>query len=327
VRQRPPGALTRVSLAWRVFAGNSVVLGIAVLVLAMSPATVKVPTGLDEAVVLVGGITAILLTNLILLRRAFAPLARLTDLMRKVEPLDQGRRIPVYGDDPEVVDLTRAFNEMLDRLEAERRESARRSLVAQEGERRRVARELHDEVGQTLTAIVLQLERLRRRAPDDLRAELEDAREGARSSLQDVRRIAQRLRPEALEDLGLGQALETLCDRLSDQSGVEVHAHIPKELGTITPEMELVVYRVAQEALTNALRHGEASRLEVDVDRLDHSLRLRVADDGVGLNGAEEGAGIQGMRERALLVGGRVRLRQLDPGSEVRLELPLEADQ
>src|SRR5919106_5827521 len=321
-RSRPLG---HTSLAWRVFAGNSVVLGIAVLVLALSPATVKVPTGLDEAVVLVGGITAILLTNLLLLRRAFVPLARLTELMRRVEPLDPGRRIPVYGDGPEVLDLTRAFNEMLDRLEAERRESARRSLAAQEDERRRVAQELHDEVGQTLTAIVLQLERLRRRAPEDLKNELEDVREGARGSLEDVRRIAQRLRPEALEDLGLSAALETLCDRLSEQSGIAVSAHLQRDAVSITPEMELVVYRVAQEAMTNALRHAQASNVQVELRRGNGRLTLRVLDDGVGLQRRDAGSGIQGMRERALLVGGRVHVRGLDRGTEVRLELPLAA--
>jgi two-component system sensor histidine kinase UhpB len=322
---RRRGRLGHVSLAWRVFAGNSIVLGVAVLVLALSPATVKVPTQLDEAVVLVGGITAILLTNLLLLRRAFAPLSRLTELMRRVEPLDPGRRIPVYGDDPEVVDLTRAFNEMLDRLEAERRESARRSLAAQEDERRRVAQELHDEVGQTLTAIVLQLERLRRRAPEDLQTGLAEAREGARASLEDVRRIAQRLRPEALEDLGLGAALETLCDRLSEQSGVAVQAHLQRDAVSITPEMELVVYRVAQEAMTNALRHAQASNVQVELRRGNGRLTLRVLDDGVGLQRRDAGSGIQGMRERALLVGGRVQVRGLDRGTEVRLELPLAA--
>jgi two-component system sensor histidine kinase UhpB len=301
-----------------------VVLGIAVLVLALSPATVKVPTGLDEAVVLVGGITAILLTNLLLLRRAFVPLARLTELMRRVEPLDPGRRIPVYGDDPEVLDLTRAFNEMLDRLEAERRDSVRRSLAAQEGERGRVARELHDEVGQTLTAIVLQLERLRRRAPTDLRADLEEAREGARESLEDVRRIAQRLRPEALEDLGLASALETLCDRVAEQSGLQVRAHIEHDNRDITPEMELVVYRVAQEALTNALRHARASEVLVELRRRGTTQTLRVTDDGQGTDGAEPGSGIQGMRERALLVGGRVVVRGLERGTEVRLQLPVK---
>lgn len=182
-RARPAGLLGRVSLPWRVFAGNSLVLGIAIVLLAATPARVTVPSGLGQAVVLVGGITAILLTNLLLLRRAFAPLIRLTALMRNVEPLEPGRRIPVYGDDEEIVELTRAFNEMLDRLEAERRESARRSLEAQEGERRRVAQELHDEVGQTLTAIVLQLDRLARKAPRELRRELEDTRENAATAL------------------------------------------------------------------------------------------------------------------------------------------------
>lgn len=312
------------TLAWRVFVGNSIVLGIAVLVLALSPATVKVPTAVDEAVVLVGGITAILLTNLILLRRAFAPLGRLTELMRRVEPLQPGRRIPVYGDDPEVVDLTHAFNEMLDRLEAERRDSVRRSLAAQEAERRRVAQELHDEVGQLLTAIVLQLEQLRRRGPADLREELENARESARHSLEDVRRIAQRLRPEALEDLGLSSALHTLCDRVPERSGVTVRARVECETASITPEMELVVYRVAQEALTNALRHADASEVLVELTRGGETLTLRVVDDGVGPSGGSPGFGIQGMRERALLLGGRVVVQELDRGTEVRLQLPVE---
>jgi two-component system sensor histidine kinase UhpB len=140
-----------------------------------------------------------------------------------------------------------------------------------------------------------------------------------------VRRIAQRLRPEALEDLGLGAALETLCARLSEQSGVAVQSRVPRDVGSITPEMELVVYRVAQEALTNALRHARASHLQVELRCRDGELTLRVADDGVGLDGPRLGSGIQGMRERALLVGGRVQVRRLDRGTEVRLELPLEA--
>jgi two-component system, NarL family, sensor histidine kinase UhpB len=316
------GSLGGLRLPWRVFAGNAVVLGVAVLVLALTPARVTVPTRLDEAVVLVGGITAILLTNLVLLRRAFAPLARLTELMRRVEPLEPGQRIPVYGDDAEVVELTRAFNEMLDRLEAERRDSVRRSLAAQEGERRRVAQELHDEIGQMLTAIVLRLGRLERSAPMDLREELAEVREDARASLEDVRRIAQRLRPEALEDLGLESALEALCGRVSERGGLRVHARLDADLSGVTPEMELVVYRVAQEALTNTLRHAEASEALVELRSEEDALTLRVVDDGRGLDGSRPGAGIQGMRERALLVKGRLAIRKLARGTEVRLRLP-----
>jgi len=110
------------------------------------------------------------------------------------------------GTNAEIVELTRAFNEMLERLEDERRDSAHRSIETQEGERRRVAQELHDEIGQTLTAIVLQLDRLVCQAPLELKAELETTRESARGSLEDARRIAQWLRPETLEDLGLSDA-------------------------------------------------------------------------------------------------------------------------
>jgi two-component system, NarL family, sensor histidine kinase UhpB len=319
---RPAGLLGRVSLPWRVFAGNSLVLGVAIVFLAVTPARVVVPSAFDEAVVLVGGVTAILLTNLVLLRRAFAPLNRLTALMRRVEPLEPGKRIPVYGDDEEVVELTRAFNEMLDRLEAERRESARRSLQAQEGERRRVAQELHDEVGQTLTAIVLQLDRLARSAETPLREALEDTRESARESLGDVRRIAQRLRPETLEDLGLPSALQALCDRVAEQGGVRVRTRLDPEPG-VGPDVELVVYRVAQEALTNVLRHAEAEKVDVELVGRDGSLTLRVADDGRGIDAqGNRGGGLQGMRERALLVGGQIAVRELDRGTEVSLHVP-----
>jgi two-component system sensor histidine kinase UhpB len=319
-------AFSRLSLPWRVFAGNSLVLGVAVLLLAVTPATVTFPTRLDEALVLVGGVTAIMLTNLVLLRRAFAPLRRLTLLMRRVEPLEPGERVPVYGDDEEVVELTRAFNEMLDRIEAERRESARRSLEAQEGERRRVAQELHDEVGQALTAIVLQLDRMSRTAPPALREELAEARESARASLGDVRRIAQRLRPEVLEDLGLANAMQALCDRIGEHGGVRVRGLIGDDPGTLNPQVELVVYRVAQEALTNVLRHADADQVVVELTRADGFLTLRVADDGVGLDHrANRGGGLQGMRERALLVGGRIAVRDLDPGTEVTLRLPADA--
>lgn len=320
---RPAGLLRRLSLPWRVFLGNSLVLGAAIVLLAATPARVRVPSGLEEAVVLVGGITAILVTNIMILRRAFAPLDRLTGAMGRFEPLEPGTRIPVYGDDQAVVELTRAFNEMLDRLEAERRDSVHRSLAAQESERRRVAQELHDEVGQTLTAIVLQLDRLARVANGDFRAALEDTRESARESLGDVRRIAQRLRPETLEDLGLTPALEALCDRVSEQAGLHVRQRLEPEVGELDADLELVVYRVAQEALTNVLRHSQATQVDIELSRRDGGLALRVADNGVGIEPrAKRGGGLQGMRERALMVGGRVSVRELGRGTEVLLLVP-----
>jgi two-component system sensor histidine kinase UhpB len=134
-----PLSLATISLVTRIFLVNAAVLVAAVVALALSPVTVSDPVALQEAVVLVAGLTLLLIVNLALFRRTFAPLAQLSELMRTVDPLQPGRRIPVYSDDTEVADLTLAFNEMLDRLEEERRLSARRSLNAQEGERERVA--------------------------------------------------------------------------------------------------------------------------------------------------------------------------------------------
>jgi two-component system, NarL family, sensor histidine kinase UhpB len=326
-----PGArralLGGISLVTRIFLVNAGVLVAAVVALALSPVTVSDPVALHEAVVLVAGLSLLLVVNLALFRRTFAPLAHLTQLMRTVDPLQPGRRIPVYSDDAEVAELTLAFNEMLDRLEEERRQSARRSLSAQEGERRRVAQELHDEIGQSLTAVVLQLDRLCRTAPESERAEHVEARETARQTLEEVRQIAQRLRPEALDELGLPTALATLAERISEQGGLPVVHRLDGDLPQLSPAAELVIYRVAQESLTNVLRHGDASRAVVTLRGDAEGVTLQVTDDGRGLDAYRPGAGIQGMRERALLVDARLAIRTgSQGGAEVRLDIPCEAE-
>jgi two-component system sensor histidine kinase UhpB len=171
--------------------------------------------------------------------------------MQRIDPLTPGRRLETVGGDAEVVALTEAFNEMLDRLETERRESARRTLEAQEMERQRIARELHDEIGQTLTGLALRSETIARRAPREIRDELEDMREAARRGAEDVRTIARRLRPEALDELGLRSALMALTASVAEQSGLVVERSFSEDQ-ELSGDQELVVYRVAQEGLTNA---------------------------------------------------------------------------
>jgi two-component system sensor histidine kinase UhpB len=309
------------SLFWRVFGLNAAVFVVGTLALVLSPATVSFPVELTESIVLVLGLGALLLLNLVLLRLSLAPLNKLTSLMHRIDPLRPGRRVEVSGPG-EVRELGRVFNEMLERLELERRESARRALAAQEGERKRVAQELHDEVGQTLTAVLLQLTDLAERVPPDLREEIVHAQEAARGSLEDVRRVARQLRPEALDDLGLASALASLARRFAAQTGVRVERRIARDLPGLTPDQELVLYRVAQESLTNVARHAHASRIELHVEQHGDGVRLRVLDDGSGLDGAEAGHGITGMRERALLVGGELRVADRRAGGvEVRLDL------
>ena len=157
-----------VSLFWRVVAINAGGLVVAALVLALSPATVSPTLTVAEGAVLTVGTLALIAVNVVLLRRVFEPLQRLAAVMRRIDPLEQGRRVELERPVAEVADVYRSFNAMLDRLEEERRSSGRRALMAQEGERRRIARELHDEVGQTLTGVVLQLEGVHRAAPGEL---------------------------------------------------------------------------------------------------------------------------------------------------------------
>ena len=292
------------SLLWRVFATNAAVLAAATLLLALSPATVSFPIALTELIALVAGLGAMLALDLVLLRRAFGPLRRLTTMMRGVDPLRPGGRAPVATSDPDVAELTGAFNEMLDRLEFERRDSARRALSAQESERRRIARELHDQVGQVLTAVLLQLDRLQRHVDERYRSEVQDTREALRGSLEEVRAIAGRLRPEALDDLGLDSALAALTNDVARRAGARVERSLSAVEPPLSPEEELVVYRVAQEALTNAVRHSGAHRVWLTLAAENGVVELTVRDDGAGFNPevAADGAGLRGMRERAVLI-------------------------
>jgi two-component system sensor histidine kinase UhpB len=312
------------SLLWRVFATNAAVLVAATLVLVLSPATVSFPIALAELIVLVIGLGAMLVLNLVLLRRAFGPLRRLTAMMRGVDPLRPGGRAPVATSDPEVAELTGAFNEMLDRLEFERRDSARRALSAQETERRRIARELHDEVGQVLTAVLLQLDHLQRDLDVRQGGRLDEMREAVRGSLQEVRAIASRLRPEALDDLGLKSALAALANDVARQTGLSVERSLTPVQPPLSAEEELVVYRVAQEALTNAARHGQAGHISLSLAMCNGAVELTVRDDGGGFDpeAVATGSGLRGMRERAVLVDATLDVTSTaGNGTTVRLRL------
>jgi two-component system sensor histidine kinase UhpB len=295
-------------------------------VLAFSPAHVESPLiAPAEGAVGMAGLAMMLVVNLVLLRRAFSPLSRLTALTRRVDPLRPGPRLPVYGADPEVLELTQAFNDMVERLERERQESSGRALRVQEAERRRLARELHDEIGQRLTAVLLQLEHTSRRMPGEVATDLAEVRETTRASLEEVRRVLRQLRPEALEDLGLASALSELGDRMSSEGDLRVVRTLDPQLPELTPEAELAIYRVAQEGLTNAVRHAQASTVELHLERSPGGVRLRLVDDGRGMDGASEGGGLRGLRERALLIGARLELKTGPTGGvEISLDVPAE---
>ena len=307
---------SRLPLLWRVFAINATVLVVATLLLVVARSRVHGSLafleGLDVAVFLV----VMLAANLLLLRQTLNPVGRLVARMRTVDLLRPGQRL-AEGGGPEVAELVRVFNQMLDRLESERRESGQRALRAQEAERARIARGLHDEVGQVLTGVLLQLEGEGRS---------EETKAAVRQALEEVRRIGRELRPEMLEHLGLVSALTELSRKFADQSGLRIERRFADDLPPLSDEAELAVYRVAQESLTNVARHAQASRVEVALEPGAGSVVLRVVDDGRGMDetAALNGhGGLRGMRERAVLVGGALAVKRgREGGVEVRLEVP-----
>lgn len=311
----------RLTLFGRIVLANAVVVASAAALLAATPFSVSYPASARDLSVLTAAVAVMILTDVLLVRQALAPFERLRDSMRDMDPVQPGLRLDVGRSGGEMAELAEGFNEMADRLEAERRVSTRAALEGREAERRTVARELHDEVGQTLTALLAQLARCARGAPPELQADLAEAQEIARAGLQDVRRVVTRLRPDTLEDLGLVSALRALARRLSDQTGVPIVHELDPHLPALDQQAELVVYRIAQEAITNAVRHAGASRIDLRVGCDDAGVTLVISDDGIGLRAGDGPAnGIRGMRERALLVGGRLGIAN-GPGGGVVVQL------
>jgi two-component system sensor histidine kinase UhpB len=321
--RRPRFGASDLGLYARVLLVNAAILVTAFLLLVLTPVSVSPEPTRGQLAILLAGLVLMLASNALLLRFSMAPLGRLMSLMRSADVLQPGRRLDAGGT-PEVAQVITAFNATLERLEEERRASMRRVLSAQEAERRRIAQELHDQIGQNLTAVVLELKRLQGHVAGEWSDTLADAQELARESLEELRRISYELRPAALDDLGLASALESLTTAVARRADVEVALAVAPDLPALAPDVELAVYRIAQEALTNAVRHAGCTRVRVRLTVEDGAVYLRVADDGRGL-GAQprSGGGVRGMRERALMIGGRLVLGVSDEGGvEVELCIP-----
>lgn len=310
-------------MLWRVFAANAAVFALAFGLLALAPVTLHASIRLEEVVLLLAGLVVMLVLDLLLLRQALGPLDRLARVMREVNLLRPGQRATGFErSSSEVLELAQAFNEMLERLEAERHDSSGRVLAAQEAERLRIARELHDELGQTLTAVALRAEHTAQLKGEE-HPEFAEMAEIVQRSLADVRRISLELRPGALEELGLLNAMISLCARVSEQTGMQIQRDLQGPVPKLSAEVELAIYRIAQEALTNAVRHAHASVVVVSLKCSDDALELSVKDNGSGLpDRVIAGGGLTGMRERAMLIGAELAI-ETDPGAGVTVTVRL----
>jgi len=262
-------------------------------------------------------------------RRRLRPLEDLVEAMEKVDLSSPRLHLPPsidgVGETEEVERIELAFLRMMRRLEAERRRAGSAALHAQEEERARVARDLHDEVNQSLTGLLLRLEAAREAAPPEMAGEIAETKALANQAMTELLSLARQLRPTALDDLGLAAAIGGQVEQLG-RGEIEASLRTEGDFSDLGDDAQLVVYRVAQEALNNAARHSGAGRVEVLLRRAgDGGVALEVSDDGRGFafDQQQRGLGIGGMRERALLVGGELTIESRpDSGTTVRLDVP-----
>lgn len=317
--------MRRATLLTQVLAANLLLIAAAVIAAWIasdpgSPSTDSATVG----IVLGAAVAATVGLNFSLLQRRFKPLERLVEQMENADLSGNSgtTELPPLRGPQEVRRLEHTFREMLIRLELERRQGASAALAAQERERSRVALDLHDEVNQSLTGLLLRLETLRRKAPPKLALELAETGAVAGQAMEELLTLARQLRPTTLDDLGLKAALATLADEIGRRSGVETDFVGEGDFSPVSDEIQLVTYRIAQEALSNAIQHAHAERVRVRLQRAGDGLQLQITDDGTGfdpLNG-HHGLGLAGMRERALLVGGTIEIDSSpNAGTQVRL--------
>ncbi len=316
--------MRRRSLFTQVLVVNAVLLGAVGIVAGIVAGLSTGEIVAIAALAVVAGATV----NMILLRRRFAPLEDLIEEMERVDLTRPGSLLPTtidgVGETEEVERIELAFLRMMRRLEAERRRAGSAALAAQEEERARVARDLHDEVNQSLTGLLLRLEAAREAAPPELEPEIAETKALANQAMRELLDLARRLRPTALDDLGLAAAIAGLVERLG-VGEIEATIEIEGDFSDLGDDAQLVVYRVAQEALANAARHSGAEHVAVTLSHGPEQVELSVADDGRGFafDEADRGLGIGGMRERALLVDGELTLESRPgAGTTVRLIVP-----
>jgi two-component system sensor histidine kinase UhpB len=301
-----------------------------VVLVALTLFAASLAAGLDLTVsdqrwsflILALAIVLTLCVNMWMLQRRFAPLERLIRRIETIDPAEpSSHQLPDKDPVEEIDKLSRSFNLLLARIEEERRRSGTLAMRAQEEERRRLARDLHDEVNQALTAILLRLEALSHAAPE-VGEEVSELKKLVNQAMAELLHLARQLRPTALDDHGLVPAIESQLRRFSAQTGVRTAIRADGAPDRLDSDQEIVIYRVAQEALSNIAQHAAARHVEVGLNANGHGVELTVCDDGRGFDtrGERDSLGLSGMNERARLIGGRLHIHS-EPGEGTALTL------
>jgi two-component system sensor histidine kinase UhpB len=346
------GRLLSLSLFYKVLIANSAIVligAVAGTTITTHIATATGPgRGAFDAPLAIGfaiaGLALTFTLNALVLRAALSPLDRLRAVVERVQQGDVSVRAqPSPLDDAQLRRLAETLNTMLDeveRYEEQVRALSGRLIYAQEDERQRIARELHDDTGQVLTLLLIRLKLLETQpGAEAIAPQLTELRGIVTGAIDQVRRLALNLRPPTIDQLGLFPSLRSLVTTFSESTGIETTLRLPRARVTLAPERTLAVYRVVQEALTNAAKHAGARHVTITVTAEDDALHVLVADDGHGfapeslMNRANRagqrreggaGLGLFGMEERARLAGGALQVRsEPGKGASVSLHVPL----
>jgi two-component system, NarL family, sensor histidine kinase UhpB len=324
-------ALLRFPLFYKILVANAVIV---VAVVAVAAAILHPNLTADGGKLLAlvaAGLVVSIASNGLIVRLALSPLARLERTAEKVQAGDMSARVePSELADAEMERLTATFNTMLasgDHYRQRLREVAARALSAQEEERKRIARELHDGTAQTLAALRVRLRIARSLEDGEARNQLLERISGdLGEAAEELRRIAQGLRPPALDMLGLAPAIESYARGVGETAGVTTALDLQPVEGLLSPDAELALYRIVQEALSNVARHSNAGTVRVRLEREQRSVTARIEDDGRGFGVRAEmtngGLGLYGMQERAAYVGGSVEIES-EPGRGVRVRVTI----
>ena len=332
-------AFLRVPLFYKILLANSVIVvlgavaGTSLSQHLLRPGPDEVSPRLFVVILALAGVLVTVLVNAWILRLALIPLRLLEATAAQVQAGDFDARVPASTvTDPELEDLTSTFNSMLDNLEVysrRLRDVAARALNAEEEERKRIARELHDDTAQTLAALLIRLRLVRSASGAARDEEFEQFRLQLGEALERIRRFARGLRPPALDEFGLVPALESHVRALSETVGIPIRMEAEPLTLELSSQSELVLYRIVQEALSNAVRHASPQHIHLAISEEGENVVVVVTDDGTGFSRSAtrdsdgRGLGLFGMEERAGYVGGRVEITsRLGVGTAVRASVP-----
>ena len=314
------------SLIGQVVAANVVLVALTILAAGLAAGIGDFHEERWQAVVIALALVLTFCVNLWMLQRRFQPLGRLIDRIERIDPagpatfeLDQGDPVA------EIDRLGKSFKRLLDGIESERRRSGQLVIRAQEEERRRLARDLHDEVNQALTGILLRLEALSQDSSPEQAEDVAELKRLVNQAMDELLSLARQLRPSALDDHGLVPAIEAQLSRFAAQGGFAAQLRTEGDPEDLAEAAQTAIYRTVQESLQNIGRHAGATAVEVDLDVDCGQAQLRVRDDGSGFDprASSNRLGLKGMAERARLVGGELDVRSA-PGSGTTVTLRIQ---